>query len=130
MLDSAHPYMSLYLWISAAVLAGCFVIPLLVAPLRWARVFRWTIPADTELAVYFGRCLGAAGLGLVLGMVRAAPHPAAHPVIFEMLILAGSLLTIVHVIGALRRKWPWTETAEIPFWAGSAVIAAVMYQSL
>lgn len=130
MLDSAHPYMSLYLWVSATVLAGGFVLPLFIAPLRWARVFRWTVPADTELASYFGKCLGAAGLGLVLGIVRAARHPAANPVIFEMLIFSGSLLTIVHVIGAFRRKWPWTETAEIPFWAVSAVIPAVMYQSL
>ena len=25
----------------------------------WARAMQWNIPDDTDLAVYFGRCLGA-----------------------------------------------------------------------
>jgi hypothetical protein len=130
MLDPAHPYMSLYLWLGAATFAVAFVIPLFVAPLRWAKIFRWPVPADNELATYFGQCLGAAGCAIVFGMARAARHPAANPLVFEILIAAGSLLTVVHIVGAFRRKWPWTETAEIPFWAASAIIPALMYRSL
>lgn len=127
MIDDAHPLISWYLWLSGATFAVVFVVPLFVVPLRWATVFRWHVPADNELARYFGSCLGAAGIGIVAAMIRAAPNPAAHPVVFEILIVAGTLLTIVHVVGAFRRNWPWTETAEIPFWAASAIIPALMY---
>ena len=130
MIDPAHPVISWYLLLSAAAFAVVFVVPLFAVPLRWAKAFRWSVPADNELAIYFGSCLGAAGIGIVVAMVRAAREPAAHPVVFEILIVTGALLTIVHVVGALRRKWPWTETAEIPFWAASAIIPALMYRSL
>ena len=130
MIDPAHPLVSWYLWLAATTFAVVFAVPLLVAPLRWAKLFRWQVPADNELARYFGQCLGAAAIGIVVGIMRAAPHPAAHPVIFEVLMVTGTLLTIIHVVGAFRRKWPWTETAEIPFWAAAAAIPALIYWNL
>lgn len=35
-----------------------FALPIFLTPLTWARAFRWNLPDDTDLAIYFGRCLG------------------------------------------------------------------------
>lgn len=130
MIDPDHPYVSWYLWIAAVSFALAFAVPLLLAPLRWARALRWQIPADHRLAVYFGRCLGAVGCAIVFAAIRAAREPAAHPLIFELVIVAGALLTLVHVVGALEGKQPWTETAEIPIWAAVTIVTALVYRSL
>jgi hypothetical protein len=130
MIDAAHPGASLYLWTTGTALAVLFAIPLLLVPLRWARAFRWRFAGDQEVAVYFGRCLGACAAALSIGTLRAAHQPAAYPLMFELTIFAGALLTIVHVIGALEGAQPWTETAEIPFWAALTVTPALIYRDL
>ncbi|HEY5949689.1 MAG TPA: hypothetical protein VIV40_29545 [Kofleriaceae bacterium] len=130
MINSTHPAVSWYLLISAASFAVLFTLPLLLVPLKWARVLRWQVHDDDALAVYLGRSLGAAGCGIVYVTVRAARDPVAHPMIFELMIVAGALLTLVHIVGALQRKQPWTETAEIGFWAAVTVVAALVYRSL
>lgn len=130
MIDAAHPYISGYLWVIGAIFGIFFVLPLLVVPLRFARAFRWPLPADDRLATYFGRSLGAVGAGVVFATLRAAPHPAAHPLLFEMTIVVGTLLTLVHAFGALERSQPWTETAEIPGYAALTIAAIVIYRGL
>ena len=100
-----------------------FAMPLLLSPLRWARIFQWELPEDTRLAAYFGRCLGAVAVALVFGCLRAARDPANHPLIFEILSLTGALLLLVHIWGAIRRQQPWTETAEIALYAVATGLA-------
>jgi hypothetical protein len=104
-----------------------FAIPLFLSPLRWARALRWRVPADTDLTVYLGRSLGAVGVALNLGILRAARRPAEHRIIFEVAFLAAALLAAVHVWGALLRRQPWTETAEIALWSAAAAGAAITY---
>lgn len=130
MIDPAHPAVSWYLYISAAAFALLFTLPLMVAPLRWARMLRWNVSTDDTLAVYLGRCLGAASGAIVYVVVRAAGAPAAHPLVFELMIVSAALIAIMHVIGALEGKQPWIETAEIPFWAAVAIVAGLVYRSL
>jgi hypothetical protein len=45
-----------YLLILMIVTTIVFALPIFVAPLAWARWFRWRLPGETDLAVYFGRC--------------------------------------------------------------------------
>ena len=87
-------------------------------PLAWARVFKWQVAARDDLAEYLGRCLGGVAIAIVIGCFRAAPHPRANLALFDLLIAAGALLTVAHVWGALARRQPWTETAEIALYAG------------
>ena len=49
-----------------------FALPIFLVPLTWARLMAWQIPQQTDLAVYFGRCLGAFILILEALMLRAA----------------------------------------------------------
>jgi hypothetical protein len=45
----------------------------------------------------------------------------------EVGFLTGALLAAVHAWGALLRRQPWTETAEIAFWSAMAAGALVAY---
>jgi hypothetical protein len=51
-------------------------------------------------------------------------------VLFRLIQIIGALMTGVHVWGAVRREQPWTETAEIPLYAGLAVLAWVAQPQL
>ena len=104
-----------------------FGLPLFLSPLRWARRLRWRVPADTDLTVYLGRSLGAVAVALSVGALRSARQPEQHRVIFDVGFLTGALLTVVHAWGALQRRQPWTETAEIAFWSAMAVAAVLAY---
>jgi len=116
-------------YLAAAGLTGllAFGIPLFLSPLRWASRLRWRVPADTDLTVYLGRSLGAVAVALSAGALRAAPRPEEHRVMFEVGFLTGVLLTAVHAWGALLRRQPWTETAEIALWSAMAAGAALTY---
>ena len=50
-------------------------IPLVVAPVVWARVLGWHPPSDSDLTVYFGRCLGALIGVLAVAALFAAGGP-------------------------------------------------------
>jgi hypothetical protein len=98
-----------------------------LSPLRWARALRWRVPDDTDLTVYLGRSVGAVAIALSAGALRAARRPEEHRVVFEMGFLTGVLLAVVHLWGALQRRQPWTETAEIAFWSAMAAGALFAY---
>ena len=104
-----------------------FGLPLFLSPLRWARALRWRAPADTDLTVYLGRSLGSVAVALSVGALRAAYRPEEQRTMVEVGFLTGALLTVVHISGALRRRQPWTETAEIALWAAVAAGAVLAY---
>lgn len=103
-----------FLGIIGGVFLVLFAIPLLLAPRRWARVLQWPeVERATPLTDYFGRCLGAVGVALTVGMLMHASDPAAHPVLLELMAVGGFLLLAVHVRGAIAKDQPWTENVEI-----------------
>ena len=118
---------SLFLLAASSVGLLVFALPLLLSPLRWARRLRWRLPEDTDLTVYLGRSLGAVATALSVGGLLAARDPRRHRIVFPIAAVAGFLLTGVHVWGAIQKRQPWTETAEIVFWAAVAAGAAASY---
>ncbi len=120
-------YSSTFLRVVAIITLVAFAIPISLAPLKWAMALRWEVDARPGLALYFGRCLGVVALVLVWASWHAASHPALQPFYFNILIGSTGLLTLVHVVGALQKVQPWTETAEIPFWAGLMALALLFY---
>ena len=123
MIDPQHAFASLFLWIAAIGFLAAFALPLTFVPLAWARVFRWRVPAETHLAIYFGRCVGALATTITAFALRAAPDPAAHRYMFELIAVACGLMTMIHIWGAIRRIQPWTETAEIALYAATTAFA-------
>jgi hypothetical protein len=108
---------SRFLLILAAVTTPAFALPILLMPLRWARLVQWHVPEQTDLAVYFGRCLGAFVLVIEVLMVSAAYTGTGLAVVFPALLLLWSLMIVIHVVGAFEGSQPMTETLEIGFWA-------------
>ena len=93
-----------------------FALPIFLVPLSWARLMAWQIPQQTDLAVYFGRCLGAFILILEALMLRAALTGEAMHTAFELLAATATMMIVVHVYGALKRIQPLSETLEIGFY--------------
>jgi hypothetical protein len=102
-----------------------FSIPILVAPLTWARVFRWNVDARSDLALYFGRCLGVFAVLMSWGAWYAADHPEFRPIYFNVLVAFCLGMVVVHLVGAIQKVQPWTETAEIPMWGGLALLGVL-----
>jgi len=106
-----------YLRVLAVGTLLAFGLPMLISPLRWAEALGWQIPGETDLAIYFGRCL--ASLVCVLGVMglRVARSRPLQPLFFDILLGATAFMTAVHAYGALRGIQPTSETIEIAFWA-------------
>ena len=112
-----------FLLVATVLSALGLSLPIFLAPLAWARRFGWTIPDHTELAVYFGRSLGALAVTINLLTLRAALTGVALVTAFEVTLVVSVLMVVVHVYGALRRVQPVSETIEIGFWAAIALLA-------
>lgn len=104
-----------------------FALPITFAPLAWARLMRWRLPEHTDLAVYFGRCLGCFILILEAMMLRAALTGVALQPTFEFLSAVFALMLVVHIVGALQRIQPWTETAEIGMYGALLLVTLAFF---
>ncbi|PJI46140.1 MAG: hypothetical protein CTR55_26345 [Pseudomonas sp.] len=116
-----------YLLVLSIATTLVFALPIFLVPLWWARVMQWQLPEHTDLAVYFGRCLGAFILIVEALMLRAALTGEALVTTFEVLAAVAGLMIVVHVYGALRRIQPWTETVETGFYAGMLVLTLLFW---
>ena len=107
----------------AGVAGPLFALPLLLDPYRWARAFGWRKEPETDVGLYFGRCLGAIATAACLQGARAARDPERHRAYYEFSEAAAWLLAAVHVRGLLERRQPPIEHAEIVGWAAMAIAA-------
>lgn len=116
-----------FILVLAIATTAFFVIPISFAPLRWARLMLWKIPEQTDLAVYFGRCLGAFGLIFEIFMFRAGLTGVGLSLVFEFMMLLWAFMVVVHIAGAIQRLQPITETLEIGFWALLIVLTTAFW---
>ena len=107
----------------ACVFGPAFAIPLFLDPYRWARAFGWRRERETDVGLYFGRCLGAVATALCLQAARAARDPERHRSYFEFAETGGWLLAAVHLRGLLERRQPPIEHAEIIGYSAVAIAA-------
>lgn len=116
-----------FLLLLVAVTSLVFALPIFLVPLRWARLFRWSIPQETDLAVYFGRCLGAFILVIEALMLRAGLSGEGLLFSCQALLAVAFLMIIVHIWGAVQRIQPITETLEIGMYSGLLVLTLLFY---
>jgi hypothetical protein len=103
--------------------APVFALPLLLDPYRWARAFGWKKEPETDVGLYFGRCLGAVATATCVEGVRAARDPERHRSFFRFAELAGWLLAAVHLRGLIERRQPPIEHAEVAGYSAFAIAA-------
>ncbi len=107
----------------ACLFAPVFAIPLLLDPYRWARAFGWRGEPETDVGLYFGRCLGAVATASCVQAARAARDPERHRSYFQFAEVAGWLLAAVHLRGMLEGRQPPIEHGEIAGYAAFAIAA-------
>jgi hypothetical protein len=105
-----------FLLILAATTTLFFAIPIFVAPLKWAKLMLWRVPADTDLAIYFGRCLGAFILIVEILAFRAGLNGTGLLFSFQVFMMVWLFMIAVHVWGWFKGIQPITETLEIGLW--------------
>ena len=127
MIGSWSAHAQTYLLVLSLATTLVFALPIFLVPLQWARVMQWRLPEETDLAVYFGRCLGAFILIVEALMLRAALTGEALLTTFEVLAAVAGFMVVVHIYGALRRIQPWTETLETGFYAGMLVLTLLFW---
>lgn len=109
-------YASTYLLVVTAVTLVAFSVLLFFKPLIWAKMLMWKIPEETDLAVYFGRCLGAFALVTNIMFLQAALWGQGTVFVLQFFSLFCFLMIVVHVWGAIAKIQPVTETLETGFW--------------
>jgi hypothetical protein len=122
MADADRPA-RIYLRVMGLLFLPVFALPLLLHPYGWARAFGWRQEPETDVGLYFGRCLGAVATALSVQALRASREPARHRSLFSVLEIGGWLLSLVHVRGLLERRQPPIEHAEIVGYAAAAMMA-------
>jgi hypothetical protein len=113
----------LFLRAAGAIFLPVFALPLLLHPYGWARTFGWRDEPQTDVGLYFGRCLGAVATAISVQALRASREPARHRSLFSVIEWASWLLSAVHVRGLLERRQPPIEHAEIAGYAAVALLA-------
>ena len=116
-----------FLWVLGLTTTLAFALPLFLVPLTWARLMLFKVPQDTDLNVYFGRCLGAFILVIEMMIFRGALDPRITPITFQILFAVFGIMLVVHLYGWLRGIQPVTENVENIMWAALLVLAVLFY---
>jgi hypothetical protein len=127
MISIWQSYSDVYLYVAGVAMLVTFGIPLLVVPLRWARVFRWEIPQSKNLVVFFGRSIGVFISLTAVFAFKVTNYPAAKPFFFDLMLWLFVGMILLHAYGAIRKTQPITETVEILLWVVLSVITLCFY---
>ncbi|OAH98828.1 hypothetical protein [Methylomonas methanica] len=107
-----------------------FGIPMAIWPIQWAKTLRWLIPSQTDLTVYYGRCLGCVAFVVGVFGVVASGEPTVQSFYFRFLLSCWVLMVAVHIYGALKGIQPITETYEIGFWLSLAMLTLMFWPNI
>lgn len=110
------------IWLSALTFV-LFTIPLLLVPLRWAKLMGFQIPAHTDLAVYFGRSVGALAAAMNFAAMRAGLSGAGAAEMIGLIVAISVMMVMIHAWGAYKKIQPLSETLEIGFWIAMGLAA-------
>lgn len=120
-------YVGIYLIIAGVAMLTAFGIPLIVAPMAWARLFRWQIPTHGQLVTFLGRSLGVFISVVGAYAFKAAVTPSAQPFFFQLMLWLFVGMIGLHVYGAIKREQPITETIEIGLWVALLLVTIAFY---
>jgi hypothetical protein len=120
-------YADAFLYVAGVAMLLTFGIPLLVVPLRWARVFRWDVPKPENLVVFLGRSVGIFISLMAVFAFKAASQPLVRPFFFDWMLWLFIAMIALHTYGAVRKTQPVTETLEIIVWVVLFLITLCFY---
>ncbi len=120
-------YSNIFLVVAGVAMIATFGLPLILAPLSWARLFRWEVPEKQELVVFLGRSVGVFISIMAVFAFKVTQVPEAKPLFFDLMLWIFAGMILLHVFGAIRRTQPVTETIEIGLWVILSVVTLFFY---
>lgn len=127
MIGAYSGYAEEFLMGLAALTFFLFTIPLLLVPLRWAKLMGFQIPSHTDLAAYFGRSVGALAAAINFLAFRAGQTGVAVAEVIAFIVAIAVMMVFIHAWGAYKKIQPLSETLEIGFWIAMAIGALAVY---
>ena len=120
-------YADIFLIVVGVVTLLGFGLPLMLVPMRWARIFRWEVPHHQKLASFLGRSLGIFISIIAIFAFKAAQNSIAQPFYFDLMLWIFGGMILLHVYGAIRKVQPLTETLEIILWVVLSIVTLGFY---
>lgn len=127
MLGIWKSYADIFLIVAGVAMLAAFGLPLTLAPMGWARLFRWDVPQDRKLASFLGRTVGLFILIMSVFAFKAAQNPALRPFFFDLMLWLFGSMILLHAYGAIRKSQPITETLEIILWVVLGLVTLGFY---
>ena len=127
MLGIWQSYSDIYLYVAGVSMLIGFGLPLMIAPLAWARLFRWQVPQEQSLVVFLGRSMGIIISLIAIFAIQATRVPLAKPFFFDLMLCMFAAMLVLHIQGAIRKTQPITETVEIGLWVLLLVVTLGFY---
>jgi hypothetical protein len=118
---------AIFMRAGAAALVVLIGLPLLISPTTWGRCLGWTLPVEKDFANYLGRSLGGVALSIAIVCYLAARDPWQYRSVFDLVILLGIFLTVVHVHGFIKKSQPMIENLEILLYLLVSLLAWRLY---
>jgi len=118
---------NIYLVIVGVATLVFFGLPVIVAPMSWARALRWELPQQRDLTNIFGRSLGIVISIIAIFAFRVTQIPAAKPFFFDLMLWTFVGMLLLHIYGAIRKTQPVTETIEIGLWVILTLLTLCFY---
>jgi hypothetical protein len=113
--------------VAGVAMLVAFGLPLMLAPLRWARVFRWDVSQPGNLVIFLGRSLGVLISVIAIYAFKVSQTPAALPFYYELMLWTFVGMILLHIYGAIRKTQPVTETLEIGLWVILCLVTLCFY---
>ena len=120
-------HVDLFLIVAGVAMLLAFGLPLLVVPIRWARLFRWEVPQSQALVTFLGRSMGIFISIMAIFAFKAAENPSYRPFLFDLMLWIFGGMIVLHIYGALRKAQPFTETIEIALWVVLSLVTLGFY---
>jgi hypothetical protein len=116
-----------YLYVVIFGTLAFFGLPMLISPIKWAKILGWEIPAKTDLAVYFGRCLGGVTCVIVCFGLKAIENKMITQYYFDFILCNFVIMVFIHIYGWIKQIQPISETLEILYWGGMIILTLLFY---
>lgn len=116
-----------YLMVITVITFFAFSLLIFFKPLLWAKMLQWKIPEDTDLTVYFARCLGAFAIMTNALFLRVILSGNGADLMLEFFTGFCVFMVIVHIWGAIEGSQPMIETLETGFWALLVILGLLFY---
>jgi hypothetical protein len=121
-------YADIYLMVAGAAMLLGFGLPLTLAPIYWAHLFRWELPSHKKFTLFLERSVGIFIIVMsIFAFIASQRGTVVMRFYFDMMLVTFAGMILLHVYGAIRRIQPTTENLEIILWVVLSIVTLLFY---